>query len=156
MIQQTSDISVIIPYYNRDKYIDETVESVLSQTLKPLEIIIVNDRSRECSRRHIDRYSKVCRILDLPNNVGLAGARNAGMRAARGQFIALLDDDDIWLPKKLELQRQYMEEHPECFLVHSAVWAFFSSKPDQLWVECEPGSMPLAKALTDKYWVCPS
>lgn len=155
-MKTASDISVIIPYYNREKYIDETVQSVLAQTLKPLEIIIVNDRSRESARRHLDRYADVCTILDLPKNVGLAGARNAGMRAARGKFIALLDDDDIWLPRKLETQRRYMEEHPECFLVHSAVWAFFSNKPDQLWVWCEPGSMPLAKSLTDKYWVCPS
>src|ERR1700758_5627858 len=97
-----SDISVVIPYYNREQYIDETVQSVLAQTLMPLEIIIVNDCSRESSRRHLDRYADVCRILDLPTNVGLAGARNAGMRAARGKFIALLDDDDIWLPHKLE------------------------------------------------------
>jgi glycosyltransferase involved in cell wall biosynthesis len=151
-----SDISVIIPYYNREQYIDETVQSVLAQTLKPIEIIIVNDRSHESARRYLDRYTDTCRILDLPENVGLAAARNAGMRAARGKFIALLDDDDIWLPHKLEIQRRYMQQHPECFLVHSAAWAFFSNKPDQLWVWCEPGSMPLAKSLTDKYWACPS
>lgn len=151
-----NDVSVIIPYYNRDRYIDETIESVLAQTLKPLEIIIVNDRSHDSARRRLDRYADTCKILDLPRNVGLAGARNAGIRAARGQFIALLDDDDIWLPPKLEVQRQYMEEHPGCFLVHSAVWAFFSNKPEQLWIWCEPGPMTLAKSLTDKYWACPS
>jgi glycosyltransferase involved in cell wall biosynthesis len=150
------DISVIIPYYNREQYIDETVQSVLAQTLDPLEIIIVNDRSRESSRKRIERYASVCKILDLERNVGLAGARNAGIQAARGQFIALLDDDDIWFPHKLEVQRKYMEEHPECALVHSAVTAFFSNKPDQLWVWCEPGNMTLAKSLTDKYWACPS
>jgi glycosyltransferase involved in cell wall biosynthesis len=152
----TRDVSVIIPYYNREQYIDAAVQSVLEQTLKPLEIIIVNDRSRETARKHIQCYANVCKILDLPQNVGLAGARNAGIDAARGRFIALLDDDDMWLPQKLEVQRRYMEEHPECFMVHSAVWAFFSDKPDQLWVWCEPGSMTLAKSLTDKYWACPS
>jgi glycosyltransferase involved in cell wall biosynthesis len=150
------DISVIIPYYNREQYIDETVQSVLAQTLKPLEIIIVNDRSRESSRQHIERHAGPCKILDLKRNVGLAGARNAGIHAARGRFIALLDDDDIWFPDKLEVQRKYMEEHPECALVHSAVTAFFSDKPDQLWVWCELGNMTLAKSLTDKYWACPS
>lgn len=150
------DISVIIPYYNREQYIDETVQSVLAQTLEPLEIIIVNDCSRESSREHIQRYADVCRILDLQRNVGLAGARNAGIEAARGKFIALLDDDDIWFPHKLETQQKYMEEHPECALVHTAVTAFFSNKPDQLWVWCEPGNMTLAKSLTDKYWACPS
>jgi glycosyltransferase involved in cell wall biosynthesis len=156
MSASTHDISVIIPYYNREQYIDETVQSVLAQTLKPLEIIIVNDRSRESSRKHIERYTSVCKILDLERNVGLAGARNAGTQAARGQFIALLDDDDIWYPHKLEVQRKYMDEHPECALVHSAVTAFFSDKPDQLWVWCEPGNMTMAKSLTDKYWACPS
>lgn len=156
MSASSRDISVIIPYYNREQYIDETVQSALAQTLKPFEIIIVNDRSRQSSRKHIERYASACKILDLERNVGLAGARNAGIQAARGQFIALLDDDDIWYPHKLEVQRKYMEEHPECALVHSAVTAFFSDKPDQLWVWCEPGNMTLAKSLTDKYWACPS
>jgi glycosyltransferase involved in cell wall biosynthesis len=156
MIDTRSDISVIIPYYNREEFVDEAVQSVLAQTLKPLEIIIVNDCSRESARRKLDRYASACKILDLPKNVGLAGSRNAGMRVARGKYIALLDDDDIWLPHKLEVQRKYMEGNPECSMVHSAVWAFFSDKPDQLWVWCEPGSMTLAKALTDKYWACPS
>src|SRR5215472_6409032 len=110
----TSDVSVIIPYYNREEFIDKAVQSALAQTLKPLEIIIVNDCSRKASRKYLDRYADVCTILDLKVNVGLAGSRNAGIQAARGQFIALLDDDDIWLPEKLELQRKYMEEHPAC------------------------------------------
>ncbi len=170
-----SDISVIIPYYNRERYIDEAVQSVLAQTLKPLEIIIVNDCSRESSRRSLDRYSDVCRIVDLPVNVGLAGARNAGIRVARGQFIALLDDDDIWLPHKLELQRNYMEEHPECSGVHSAVWAMLPDQPDTLyrrfgtwwhpmseandWLaagEVNAGPITLAQALTNDNWVIPS
>ncbi len=104
-----SDVSVVIPYYNREKYIDEAIQSVRAQTLQPLEIIIVNDCSRESSRRYLDRYQDICTIVDLPANVGLAGARNAGIRLARGKFIALLDDDDIWLPRKLEVQRRYLE-----------------------------------------------
>lgn len=156
MTDTKSDVSVLIPYYNREKYIHETIQSVLAQTLKPHEIIIVNDRSREPARRELDRYSGTCKIVDLPRNVGLAGARNAGMRVARGKYIALLDDDDIWLPHKLEVQHRYMEQHPECFLVHGAVWAFFSNKPDEFWTWCVPGSLTLAQSLTDLGWVCPS
>src|SRR5947207_1458623 len=107
-VPAAADISVVIPYYNREHFIDETIQSVLAQTLKPLEIIIVNDCSRESSRRYLDRYADVCNIIDLPVNVGLAGARNAGIDAALGEFIAFLDDDDLWLPQKLELQRLYM------------------------------------------------
>ncbi len=152
----TSDVSVIIPYYNREQFIDEAVQSVLAQTLKPLEIIIVNDCSRESSRRHLDRYAETCKIVDLTTNVGLAGARNAGIRVAQGQFIALLDDDDIWLPNKLEQQRLYMEEHPECSAVHCSVRAFFSNKPDEVWTFFDPGPMTLAQALTYHHWVIPS
>jgi len=151
-----SDISVIIPYYNREQYIDEAVQSVLAQTLKPLEIILVNDCSRESSRRALDHYADTCRIIDLTRNVGLAGSRNEGIRAARGEFIALLDDDDIWLPNKLEVQRQYMEENPQCSAVHCSVTAFFANKPDEVWTYFGAGPMTLAQALTDVYWVVPS
>lgn len=151
-----SDISVIIPYYNREQTIDDAVQSVLAQTLKPLEIIIVNDCSREASRRRLDRYADTCKIIDLTRNVGLAGARNAGIHAARGRFIALLDDDDLWLPNKLEVQRRYMEEHPECSLVHCSVCAFFSDRPDEVWTLFGPGQMTLAQALTYHHWVIPS
>ena len=151
-----NDVSVVIPYYNREQYIHETVQSVLAQTLQPLEIIIVNDCSRDSARRELDRYTSTCTILDLPRNVGLAGARNAGIRIARGKFVALLDDDDIWLPHKLKVQRTYMEEHPDCFLVHGAVWAFFSNQPEQFWSWCVPGALSLAQSLTDACWVCPS
>jgi glycosyltransferase involved in cell wall biosynthesis len=151
-----ADISVIIPFYNRETYIDEAVQSVLAQTLKPLEIIIVNDCSQESSRRFLDRYAKVCTILDLPKNVGLAGARNAAIRVTRGRFIALLDDDDIWLPQKLEVQYRYIMEHPECSGVHTAVWLILSGRPDVRYKNFDPAPLPLSQGLTHRQWVIPS
>jgi glycosyltransferase involved in cell wall biosynthesis len=150
------DISVVIPYYNRDEFIDDAVKSVQAQTLQPLEIIIVNDCSRESSRRYLDRYADVCRILDLQKNVGLAGSRNAGIGVARGRFIALLDDDDIWLPEKLEVQRAYMEVHPACPAVTCWVTAFFADKPDDLWVQFDSNPIRLSQALNEWYWAVPS
>ena len=147
------DISVVIPYYNREKYVDEAVQSVLAQTLKPLEIIIVNDCSRESSRRHLDRYASQCTIVDLKGNVGLAGARNAGIQHARGKFIAFLDDDDMWLPRKLEVQRQFLEDHPECAAVHSTGIAFFSDGSEALWGANCTEPITLAQALTNDHWV---
>jgi glycosyltransferase involved in cell wall biosynthesis len=147
------DVSVVIPYYNREKYIDQAVQSVLAQTLKPLEVIIVNDCSRESSRRYLDRYAETCRIVDLDPNVGLAAARNEGIRRARGRFVAFLDDDDVWLPKKLEVQRRHMDEHPECVAVHTAAWAFFLDQPDKLWSRDWPAPITLAQALTNDYCV---
>ena len=148
----SSDISVVVPYYNRDQYIDEALQSVLAQSLTPLEVIVVNDCSRESSRRHLDRYAGVCKIVDLDKNVGLAGARNAGARAARGRFIAFLDDDDIWLPRKLEQQRRYMDEHPECAIVHTVAWFFYQDRPDEYYKRFGPGPMTLAQAITNGYW----
>lgn len=148
-----NDVSVIIPYYNRERYIDESVESVLAQTLKPLEVIIVNDCSRESSRRYLDKYAGQCKIVDLTTNVGLAAARNEGIRHARGRFIAFQDDDDIWLPEKLEKQRRYMDEHPECDAVHSAVWAFFHNGSEMLFSCNWPPPITLAQALTNDCWV---
>jgi len=147
-----SDVSVIIPYYNREKYIDEAVQSVLAQTFKPLEIILVNDCSRDSSRRYLDRFAEVCRIVDLPENVGLAGARNAGIRVAQGRFIAFLDDDDIWLPRKLELQRRYMDEHPACAIVHTVAWFFYQDRADEYYKRFSPGPMTLAQAITNGFW----
>jgi glycosyltransferase involved in cell wall biosynthesis len=146
------DISVVIPYYNRERYIDQTVQSVLSQTLQPLEIIIVNDCSRESSRRYLDRYVGRCKVIDLPKNVGLAGARNAGAFGARGEFIAFLDDDDIWLRRKLEVQRDYMERNPRCAIVHSVAWFFHEDGNEEYYKRFDPGPMTLAQAITNSYW----
>ena len=152
---EKSDISAVITHYNREQYIDEAIQSVLAQTLKPLEIIIVDDCSREPSRRYLDRYAEICTIVDLPVNGGPAAARNAGIHRARGQFIAFLDDDDIWLPNKLDAQRRYMADHPRCDAVHSAAWAFYSDKPDKLLTRDWPGPLRLAQALQLDYWVMP-
>jgi len=147
-----SDISVVIPYYNRERYIDETVQSVLRQTLQPLEIIIVNDCSREPSRKYLDRYVGRCKIVDLPKNVGLAGTRNAGTSVAQGKFIAFLDDDDIWLPRKLEVQRDYMQRNPGCAVVHSVAWFFHEDGSQEYYKRFDPGPMTLAQAITNSYW----
>lgn len=146
-----SDISVVIPYYNREQFIDEAIQSVLAQTLQPAEIIIVNDCSRESSRRYLDRYEEFCTIIDLPVNSGSAVARNEGIRRARGRWIAQLDDDDIWLPEKLEIEMRYLEENPDCDAVQSAVWAFFANKPDELWGFDRPSPLTLAQALACEY-----
>ena len=141
-----SDISVVIPYHNREQYIDEAVQSVLAQTLQPLEIIVVNDCSRQSARRYLDRYADVCTIVDLPANMGLAAARNAGIRRARGQFIAFLDDDDIWLPEKLEVQRRYMAEHPRCAAVHTAVCVFYAGGAERIFDQ-KSSPLTLSQAL---------
>ena len=105
-------ISVIIPLYNKEKSITDTVNSVLNQTFKDFELIIVNDGSKDNSLSVVNQFTdKRVKIIDKPNG-GVSTARNAGMKRAEGEYIALLDSDDEWLPHKLERQIEVLNENP--------------------------------------------
>jgi glycosyltransferase involved in cell wall biosynthesis len=96
-------ISVIIPAYNAADYIGRAIESVLAQTHRPDEIIIVDDGSTDETADVIKRYGAAVRYI-WQKNAGPSAARNAGIRAARGEWVAFLDADDEWLPERLQLQ----------------------------------------------------
>ncbi|HEX8362149.1 MAG TPA: glycosyltransferase [Longimicrobium sp.] len=104
-----STISVVIPSYNRAPLITATVESILAQTLPPTEVIVVDDGSS-------DDTAAVCARLPVryvpQANTGLPGARNRGIREARGEWIAFCDSDDLWHPRKLELQMAALAAFP--------------------------------------------
>ena len=108
-------VSIILPYYNGAKYIRETVDSILSQTYSDWELIIVNDCSTELETASI--FNDLCqldkriRILSTNLNSGAGAARNVGIRAATGRYIAFCDSDDWWYPIKLEEQVRYMTEN---------------------------------------------
>lgn len=118
------EVSVIIPYYNRRSTIDECLASVFSQTLPPAQVIVVDDASRDEERRYLERFVPRIEIVSLARNRGAAGARNAGIAAARGQWVAFLDDDDAWEADKLAVQQEYLRQNPECAGVHSAIRTF--------------------------------
>lgn len=107
-------VSVIIPAYNADRWIADTIRSVLAQTYRNLEIIVVDDGSPDEGYKRVQEFAKGSSHIHLirQNNQGLPSARNTGIRAARGQFIAPLDADDLWREDKLEkqLQRYYEAE----------------------------------------------
>lgn len=106
-------VSIITPSYNSSKFIEETIKSVLSQNYQDWEMIIVDDCSVDNSYEIAKRFSVVdCRIkvIRLEKNSGVAMARNAGINAANGRYIAFLDSDDLWLPQKLEKQIAFMRE----------------------------------------------
>jgi len=113
------EVSVVIGAYNCGPYIRETVYSVINQTFKDWELIIVDDGSSD------DTYKIACDIRDerikvirLNKNSGLpAISRNTGIKASRGEFIAFLDHDDIWFPDKLNIQLRYLKEDPAIGLV---------------------------------------
>lgn len=113
MSLRTDLVSIITPSYNTAKYIQETIESVLAQTYTNWEMIIVDDCSSDNTDEVVKPYLKDSRIRYFKNekNSGAAVTRNKALREAKGKWIAFLDSDDLWMPKKLERQIKFMEEN---------------------------------------------
>jgi glycosyltransferase involved in cell wall biosynthesis len=112
------ETSVIIPSYNNSVFLPEAIESALSQSVSPLEVIVIDDGSTDNTRDIIEQYRRCIRYF-FQENKGVAGARNRGIEEARGNLVAFLDADDIWLPEKLKRQVDYLAKHPHAGLVHS-------------------------------------
>jgi glycosyltransferase involved in cell wall biosynthesis len=103
-------ISVIIPCYNSASTIRETLESVLSQTYRDLETVVVDDGSTDQTKEIVLTMAPQIKYL-YQENSGQSAARNEGIRAATGEFIAFVDSDDLWLPKKMEKQMHALTQH---------------------------------------------
>lgn len=113
-------VSIIVPVYNAEKFIRETMDSVLAQTYPHWELLLVEDGSSDGSVDVIEEYiaekeeSRI-RLIRLPSNQGAARARNKGLEEASGRYIAYLDADDLWIPEKLEHELRFMEEKGAAF-----------------------------------------
>jgi glycosyltransferase involved in cell wall biosynthesis len=119
-------VSVVLPTYNCAEYVGATVESVLNQTYKNYELIIVNDGSTDDTNQVLAHYidnNSTIRYFKQENK-GHAAARNAGISTATGDFIAFIDSDDKWLPDKLDAQVRAFEEDPEVGFVHCNLYGF--------------------------------
>lgn len=126
----TPIISIIMSVYNGEKYLSQSIESILRQTFKDFEFIIVDDASTDSSYRIIQEYAKSDEriiIIKNPSNLGLAQSLNIALSHARGNFIARMDADDIALENRLEAQLSYLKENPEIVLIGSSVY-FVDSK----------------------------
>ena len=128
-------ISVIIPAYNAEEHIAETLDSVLAQTYSEFEVIVVDDGSRDQTASIVKQYQEACpekvRMIQK-ENAGPAKARNVGIKASTGEYIAFVDADDLWLPEKLEKQVSYFEKQPsQVGLVYSDARKF---DQDGVWV----------------------
>jgi glycosyltransferase involved in cell wall biosynthesis len=115
-------VSVIIPTYNHRDWIIETLDSVFAQTYRDFEVIIVNDGSPDDTNTVVKRIveERGIRYFDQPN-AGQAHARNEGLAQARGEFIAFLDDDDLWPPDKLEWQAEVLNTYPDAVMVYGGM-----------------------------------
>ncbi len=114
--------SVIIPVYNRPKLVRRAIESVLNQTRPADELIVVDDGSTDATPDVLARFIPDIKLISQPNR-GVSAARNTGIRAARGNWIALLDSDDEWLPDKLEGDEAFIRRYPQYRLFQSEeIW----------------------------------
>lgn len=101
-------VSVIIPTCNRAQFLSEAIKSVLKQTFRDLELIVVDDGSQDETRLIVQEFASKVRYF-YQENKGVSAARNVGIRAARGQYVAFLDSDDLWKKRKLEIQMNYLQ-----------------------------------------------
>lgn len=126
-------ISVIIPLHNSEKTIEQTIQSVLQQTVTDLEIIIVNDGSTDSSLQKVEAVNDPRVKVYSFENAGAAVSRNRGFAQSSGELISFLDADDLWTPDKLEAQAAALDEHPEASVAYS--WTEFIDESDQLIVK---------------------
>jgi len=117
-------VSVIIPSHNRAWSIERAIDSILSQTVKEFEIIVVNDGSSDGTEEILTSRYPVVRQYTI-NRSGVSKARNVGIQNARGEWIAFLDSDDYWLPNKLEEQMSYLAMNPWFQICHT----------DEIWIK---------------------
>ena len=111
-------VSVIIPAYNADQFIAQAIQSVLDQTYRSYEIIVVDDGSTDDTKDILRGFADQIHSC-FQENCGPSAARNAGIKIAQGEYICFLDADDIWVPHKLEVQLAYMECHADIDFVFS-------------------------------------
>lgn len=113
-------VSIIVPVYNVEKFITETMDCVCRQTYENWELLLVEDGSRDNSVAVIEEYLQKSgdgriRLIRQPSNMGAAKARNRGLAEAKGRYIAYLDADDLWVPEKLEKELGFMQEKGAAF-----------------------------------------
>lgn len=117
-------VSVIIPFLNAERFIQEAIESVFAQTYQQWELLLVDDGSTDASttlaRHWAEQYPERVRYLEHANhqNCGKTVSRNLGIRHARGEYVGFLDADDVWMPRKLEQQIAIFESHPDAGMVY--------------------------------------
>jgi glycosyltransferase involved in cell wall biosynthesis len=143
MPDQRSLISVIIPVYNGESFVADAIQSVLAQTYRHVEIIVVDDGSTDGSAAVVQQFHSVQYIFQ--ENAGISAARNRGIKQARGDFFAFLDADDIWVEEKLALQTNAIIENANLHLVFGHVQQFYGqylSDKSLATMELAPGYIP--------------
>jgi len=128
-------VSIIVLTYNRKDYLTETIQSILNQTFTDFELLIIDNFSNYDFLAHIQIFNdKRIRAFQHANGGNLSVNRNFGIRQAQGEYIAFCDDDDLWLPEKLEKQLQIFEKHPDLNLVGTNATIFPKMQKNSLYM----------------------
>lgn len=126
-------VSIIVPSYNAARYIKEAVDSALAQTYQNIEILVIDDGSTDEIKKVLESYIAAGKInYHYQQNKGLSAARNIGIKMAKGEYIALLDADDIFLPNKIEEQIKFLEENLDCDVCYCDLYHFWDEEPEKL------------------------
>ena len=146
MINKEPLVSVVVPVFQGERFLAETLDSIAAQTYPAVETIVVDDGSTDSG--HVIARSREVRYIRQAN-AGVAAARNTGIKAARGDLIALLDQDDLWVPHKFTRQVEHMLAHPEVGIVRCRMSVFLEpGTPRPPWMPMEllesnpPGYLP--------------
>jgi len=141
-MNRTPTVSVVIPAYNHAEHILEAIASVFTQTFKDFEVIVVNDGSPDDTAEVLRPLVESERIRYIEQaNAGQAAARNRGLAAAAGRFVAFLDDDDVWPPDKLEWQTEALSADPELLVVYGSYRTLGEGGADPRESEGHPSGM---------------
>lgn len=119
------NISVVIPVYDGEKYLAEAIESVLEQTLKPYEVIVVDDGSTDNSAKVAESFFPHVKLIQMEQS-GPSAARNVGVLEANGYYLAFLDADDIWMSNKLKLQMDFLASNEDIDVLFGKSIQFYS------------------------------
>lgn len=126
-------VSIIIPVYNAEKFIEDTIKSVINQTYKNWQLIIIDDHSTDSSVNIIKEFTKnnnKIKLIKLKKNNGVAIARNKGINLAKGKYLCFLDADDLWHPEKLNKQISFMKKYNCPFSFTGYEFADITGKPN--------------------------
>src|ERR1035437_8324194 len=128
-------VTVIIPRYNRPEFVSAALISIHGQTVKPAEILLIDDGSTPENQEKLKKLSDLATILITPRNMGVSTARNFGAQNAKSEWLALHDDDDTWLHYKQKRQISYLEAHPELKALAGGATIKTSDGREEYWGE---------------------
>ena len=142
-----NSVTVIVPHYNRPDFVSKSLLSIHNQTVRPAEVLLVDDNSTPENREKLKSLSSLATLITTPKNLGLAGARNFGAQQAKSEWLAFLDDDDCFVPDKQERQIRYLEAHPHVKALGGGLTMVTPEGREEYWGGKPPRPLTLSHAL---------